>query len=100
MPDFAANPTFLQNITSAGKRKLAFVLLLQRIKSKLGFVTSTDSMQRQRFFSVDKRVYLKKGLLMLLATALLIIGLLLVVYSADRLVFSASILCRLLGVPP
>ena len=37
---------------------------------------------------------------MLLATALLIIGLLLVVYSADRLVFSASILCRLLGVPP
>ncbi|HBH15333.1 MAG TPA: calcium/sodium antiporter [Leclercia adecarboxylata] len=37
---------------------------------------------------------------MLLATALLIIGLLLVVYSADRLVFSASILCRLFGVPP
>ncbi|URN98821.1 calcium/sodium antiporter [Leclercia adecarboxylata] len=37
---------------------------------------------------------------MLLATALLIIGLLLVVYSADRLVFSASILCRLLGIPP
>lgn len=36
MPDFAANPTFLQNITSGGKRKLAFVLLLQRIKSKLG----------------------------------------------------------------
>jgi len=37
---------------------------------------------------------------MLLATALLIIGLLLVVYSADRLVFSASILCRLFGIPP
>lgn len=37
---------------------------------------------------------------MLLATALLIIGLLLVVYSADRLVFAASILCRTLGVPP
>ena len=37
---------------------------------------------------------------MLLATALLIIGLLLVVYSADRLVFAASILCRLLGIPP
>lgn len=37
---------------------------------------------------------------MLLATALLIIGLLLVVYSADRLVFAASILCRLTGVPP
>ena len=37
---------------------------------------------------------------MLLATALLIIGLLLVVYSADRLVFAASILCRLSGVPP
>ena len=36
---------------------------------------------------------------MLLATALLIIGLLLVVYSADRLVFAASILCRLTGVP-
>jgi cation:H+ antiporter len=49
---------------------------------------------------VDRRVYLKKGLLMLLATALLIIGLLLVVYSADRLVFSASILCRLFGIPP
>lgn len=37
---------------------------------------------------------------MLLATALLIIGLLLVVYSADRLVFAASILCRSLGIPP
>jgi len=37
---------------------------------------------------------------MLLAIALLIIGLLLVVYSADRLVFSASILCRLFGIPP
>lgn len=34
---------------------------------------------------------------MLLATALLIIGLLLVVYSADRLVYAASILCRMLG---
>ncbi len=37
---------------------------------------------------------------MLLATALLIIGLLLVVYGADRLVFAASILCRSLGIPP
>ena len=37
---------------------------------------------------------------MLLATALLIIGLLLVVYSADRLVYAASILCRMLGIPP
>lgn len=37
---------------------------------------------------------------MLLATSLLIIGLLLVVYSADRLVFAASLLCRRLGVPP
>lgn len=37
---------------------------------------------------------------MLLATALLIIGLLLVVYSADRLVFAASILCRSVGIPP
>jgi cation:H+ antiporter len=37
---------------------------------------------------------------MLLATALLIIGLLLVVYSADRLVYAASILCRNLGIPP
>lgn len=37
---------------------------------------------------------------MLLATALLIIGLLLVVYSADRLVYSASILCRAIGIPP
>lgn len=37
---------------------------------------------------------------MLLATALLIIGLLLVVYGADRLVFAASILCRNLGIPP
>lgn len=37
---------------------------------------------------------------MLLATALLIIGLLLVVYSADRLVFAASILCRTMGIPP
>ncbi|WP_058910821.1 calcium/sodium antiporter [Entomohabitans teleogrylli] len=37
---------------------------------------------------------------MLLATTLLIIGLLLVVYAADRLVFAASILCRSLGIPP
>ena len=37
---------------------------------------------------------------MLLATALLIIGLLLVVYSADRLVYAASILCRMIGIPP
>ena len=37
---------------------------------------------------------------MLLATALLIIGLLLVVYSADRLVYAASILCRMMGIPP
>lgn len=37
---------------------------------------------------------------MLLATALLIVGLLLVVYSADRLVFAASILCRTFGTPP
>lgn len=37
---------------------------------------------------------------MLLATALLIIGLLLVVYSADRLVYAASILCRMLAIPP
>ena len=37
---------------------------------------------------------------MLLATALFIIGLLLVVYSADRLVYSASILCRAVGIPP
>ncbi len=37
---------------------------------------------------------------MLLAMALLIIGLLLVVYSVDRLVFAASILCRSVGIPP
>lgn len=37
---------------------------------------------------------------MLLATALLIIGFFLVVYSADRLVFSASILCRAMNIPP
>ncbi|OON39208.1 calcium/sodium antiporter [Izhakiella australiensis] len=37
---------------------------------------------------------------MLVATALLVIGLVLLAYGADRLVFSASILCRSLGVPP
>ena len=37
---------------------------------------------------------------MLLAMALLIIGLLLVVYGADRLVFSAAILCRSIGLSP
>lgn len=37
---------------------------------------------------------------MLVATALLIIGLVLLVYGADRLVFSAAILCRSFGVPP
>ena len=37
---------------------------------------------------------------MLVATALLIIGLVLLVYGADRLVFSAAILCRSFGIPP
>ncbi|WP_075182979.1 calcium/sodium antiporter [Pantoea sp. 1.19] len=37
---------------------------------------------------------------MLLATALLIIGFLLLVYGADRLVFSAALLSRRLGLPP
>lgn len=37
---------------------------------------------------------------MLLATALLVIGLVLLVYGADRLVFSAAILCRSMGIPP
>lgn len=37
---------------------------------------------------------------MLVATALLIIGLVLLVYGADRLVFSAAILCRAMGIPP
>lgn len=37
---------------------------------------------------------------MLLATALLIIGLVMVAYGADRLVFAASILCRRMGIPP
>ncbi|MBV4367059.1 calcium/sodium antiporter [Erwinia sp. BNK-24-b] len=37
---------------------------------------------------------------MLVATALLIIGLVLLVYGADRLVFSAAILCRAVGIPP
>ncbi|MBD8107651.1 calcium/sodium antiporter [Erwinia persicina] len=37
---------------------------------------------------------------MLVATALLIIGLVLLVYGADRLVFSAAILCRSVGIPP
>lgn len=37
---------------------------------------------------------------MLVATALLIIGLVLLVYGADRLVFSAAILCHSLGIPP
>lgn len=36
---------------------------------------------------------------MLLATALLIIGLLLVAYSADRLVYASAILCRMIGIP-
>ncbi|KGT94488.1 calcium/sodium:proton antiporter [Erwinia typographi] len=37
---------------------------------------------------------------MLVAIALLIIGLVLLVYGADRLVFSAAILSRALGIPP
>ncbi|MCX3309648.1 calcium/sodium antiporter [Pantoea vagans] len=37
---------------------------------------------------------------MFVASALLIIGLLLLAYGADRLVFSASILCRSFGIPP
>ncbi len=36
---------------------------------------------------------------MLLATALLIVGLLLVVYSADRLFSPRRILCRTFGIP-
>jgi cation:H+ antiporter len=37
---------------------------------------------------------------MFVATALLIVGLLLLAYGADRLVFSAAILCRSFGIPP
>lgn len=37
---------------------------------------------------------------MLVAVVLLILGLLLLAYGADRLVFSASILCRSLGISP
>ncbi|MCE0490378.1 calcium/sodium antiporter [Pantoea sp. Mb-10] len=37
---------------------------------------------------------------MFVATALLFIGLLLLAYGADRLVFSAAILCRSFGIPP
>ncbi|RAP72662.1 inner membrane protein YrbG [Candidatus Erwinia dacicola] len=37
---------------------------------------------------------------MLVATALLIIGLVLLVYGADPLMFSAAILCCSLGIPP
>lgn len=37
---------------------------------------------------------------MLVAVVLLILGLILLAYGADRLVFSASILCRTLGIPP
>ncbi len=37
---------------------------------------------------------------MVLATALLIIGLFLVVYGADRLVFAASVLCRSMRISP
>lgn len=37
---------------------------------------------------------------MLVAIALLVIGLILLVYGADRLVFSAAILSRALGMPP
>lgn len=37
---------------------------------------------------------------MFVAIALLIIGLLLVAYGADRLVYSAAVLCRSFGVPP
>lgn len=36
---------------------------------------------------------------MLVAIVLLVLGLLLLAYGADRLVFSASILCRSLGIP-
>jgi cation:H+ antiporter len=41
-----------------------------------------------------------QGLLMFVASALLFIGLILLVYGADRLVFSAAILCRSFGIPP
>ena len=37
---------------------------------------------------------------MFVASALLFIGLILLVYGADRLVFSAAILCRSFGIPP
>lgn len=37
---------------------------------------------------------------MFVATALLFIGLILLAYGADRLVFSAAILCRSFGIPP
>ncbi len=37
---------------------------------------------------------------MFVASALLIVGLILLAYGADRLVFSAAILCRSFDIPP
>ncbi|MCL6413820.1 calcium/sodium antiporter, partial [Pantoea agglomerans] len=37
---------------------------------------------------------------MLFATLLLFVGLLLLVYGADRLVYGAAVLARSLGLPP
>jgi len=41
-----------------------------------------------------------QGFFMFVASALLIVGLILLAYGADRLVFSAAILCRSFGIPP
>jgi len=37
---------------------------------------------------------------MLLAIVLMIVGLLLLVYAADRLVYGAAVLARSIGIPP
>src|SRR5471030_1625973 len=48
----------------------------------------------------ESRIIPKKGCFMLLAIVLMIVGLLLLVYAADRLVYGAAVLARSMGMPP
>jgi cation:H+ antiporter len=78
------------------KTALKFTFAFQTVKISAYYRVQNVFTCRTRF--ADTSIH--QGFLMFVASALLFIGLILLVYGADRLVFSAAILCRSFGIPP
>jgi cation:H+ antiporter len=82
--------------SGVAKTALKFTFASQTVKISACFRARNVFTCRTRF--ADTPIH--QGFFMFVATALLFIGLILLVYGADRLVFSAAILCRSFGIPP